>query len=806
MEFLAQQPIDPLEHSLNVLEFHKILGHIAEKCLSDSARNFILNLKPSTDEESIRIRGELIEEIRQLLATSGQPELAGLSDPEPFIDKASKEGILAENELWQIAQMSIISHRLRKIANDSEKYPRLRSLLDGLDDTVSVHSNIVKFIEPPGIFKEDASERLTQLRIAKKEIHDKLQNKLQSMLEDDRYKDYWQEPLITIRNERFVLPLKAEHKQHIPSVIHDRSATGATLFIEPIEMIPLNNQLRELELEERAEKLRILRSLSGIVSAYANQLLSNIQILHQLDYLVAIARFAEQIGANSISVSRENPLVIVGARHPLLILEKGLHNVVPLDIELTPQVHGVIITGPNMGGKTVALKTIGLICAMSACGIPVPANSRTQVPLFSKYFADIGDEQSVEASISSFASHIFHYKLAAENADEHSLVLFDELGSATDPQEGTPISWALMEHLLDRKATVIANTHLGGLLGLATTRDDIENAAMEFDQNKMEPTYRLLVGVPGRSWAVEIAKMLGFPDEILEHAIELYKGGTALDEIISELQHKLADVEDNRKRILDERADIAKKREFLEALISSNQIKEKELERLRKSYEEQRDTRILAALERELEKIQSEWNSIISEKPPEPKKRQRGDEFISRLKKRIKESERKFARNRGKPKELRKGDRIFIYRLHKWGDVLDPTDESGYVRVLVGNLPMRIHSSSVDTETEYERKKRNKRKNRRTGGINYEKRKVPPKIDVRGLTPDDAWDKIDHILDDAISSGDAKEILIIHGKGKGTLRRMIRDKLHSDKRISQLKLPDQRDGGDGATIAVVEKE
>ncbi|MCD6595187.1 Smr/MutS family protein [bacterium] len=805
MDFLLQKDINPLEHALKVLEFPKILEHIASKCLSDVAKKFVIGLRPSTDEESIGIRGELIEEIRQLLAISGQPELTGLSDPEPFVDKASKEGVLAENELWEIAQTSIIVHRLRKIANDSEKYPRLRSLLDGLEDTVSVHSNIIKFIEPPGIFKENASERLTQLRIAKKQIHDKLQDKLQNMLEDDKYKDYWQEPLITLRNERFVIPLKAEHKQHIPSVIHDRSATGATLFVEPIEMIPLNNQLRELELEEKAEKQRILRNLSGIVSAYAEQFLFNLQILHQLDFLVAVAHFADGIGANSPSVSRDNPLVIVGARHPILILEQGRENVIPLDIELNLQIKGIIITGPNMGGKTVALKTIGLICAMSACGIPVPADSRTQIPLFSKFFADIGDEQSVEASISSFASHIFHYKLAAENADEHSLVLFDELGSATDPQEGTPISWALVEHLLDRNATIIANTHLGGLLGLATTRGDIENSAMEFNQNRMEPTYRLLVGVPGRSWALEIAKMLGFPDRILNRAGELYEGGNALDEIISQLQRKLADVEDNRERIIEERTDLANKRELLEALISSNQIKEKELLRLRKSYEEQRDTRIFAALERKLGKIQDEWNSIILEKSPEPKKRRQGDEFISRLKKQIKESERKFARNRGKSKELHSGDRIFVYRLHKWGDVLDPTDESGYVRVLIGNLPMRIHSSGVDTETEYERKKRNKNKNRKSGSVHYEPRKSPPNIDVRGLSADDAWDKIDHILDDAFSSNE-KKIFIIHGKGKGTLRRIIRDKLHSDKRISQLMLPDERDGGDGATIAVIKSE
>jgi len=680
----------------------------------------------------------------------------------------------------------------------------MRALLDGLESTPSVHSNIERFIAPPGVFKEDASERLSQLRIAKKDIHDKLQDKLQSMLESDKYKDYWQEQLVTLRNERFVLPLKAEHKQHIPSVIHDRSASEMTIFIEPIEIVPLNNQLRELELEERSERLRIMRNLSEIIGAYGQQLISNLAIMHQLDFLIAVAYFADEFKANSPSVAAANPFVCVGARHPLLIIEKGFANVVPLDMELSPRVKGVIITGPNMGGKTVALKTIGLLTVMASCGIPITAEARTQLPLFDKIFADIGDEQSVEASVSSFASHIIHYKQAVENADERTLVIFDELGSSTDPQEGTPIAWALIEKLLDRKATVIANTHLGGLLGFATTRDDIENGAMEFDQNKMEPTYRFLLGVPGRSWANEISELLGFPAEILHRARELSEGGTALDKIIAQLQHKLADLEDNQRRVREERNDIKNKRLLVEGLIASNQIKEKEMSRLRRVYEEQRDTRIAAAIERELDKIQHEWNAIIAKQPPAPDKRRKGDDFLARIRKRLKHAEKTIALRQGRSKKLEREQRVFIYRLHKWGDVLDPTDEHGFVRVLVGNLPLRIHSSGVDTESEFEKKKQKSREKHSDGGVSYSERKVPQQVDIRGLPPDEAWDKLDHVLDDAIAS-DTKEILIVHGKGKGVLRRLVRDKLHLDKRIEQLMLPDERMGGDGATIAVMKK-
>jgi len=801
MKLELHPEIDPLEHSLDALEFPKILQIIAGRCVSSFAADSILALKPLKDEEQIRIRQELVEEIRQLLATSGQPELAGLGEFEPAIDKASKEGILEEEQLWNIARISRMVHQLTNIASDRERYARLRSLLDGLEETPSVHSNIERFIASPGVFKEDASERLTQLRIAQKDIHDKLQVKLQSMLEDTKYSNYWQESLITIRNERFVLPLKSEHKQHIPSVIHDRSSSGATLFVEPIEIVPLNNQLRELQLEENAERQRIMRNLSGIVKAYSAQLIANIGILHRLDFFSAIAHFADKIFANQPHVSKGNPLAIIGARHPLLILENGRENIVPLDFELNPQIHGVIITGPNMGGKTVALKTIGLLSIMSVCGLPIPAESRTQIPLFSKVFADIGDEQSVEASISSYASHIIHYHNAAELADDNSLVLLDELGSSTDPQEGTPISWAFMEHLLDKRAIVIANTHLGGLLGLATTRDDIENAAMEFNQDAMEPTYRLSLGVPGRSWAMEISRMLGFLETILTRAKELSEGGSAMDKIISQLQRKLSEADDIRRRLREEQSDIVGKRQVLEGLLISNQRKEKELERLRRSYEELRETRIKAALEREVQRIKLEWAEIISKEPPEAMLRSKAEKYQAQLKKRLRQAEKNISKRQGQPKSLEPGERIFVYRLHKWGDVLDETDEQGFVRILVGNLPLRIHSSGVDTESEYERKR--KRHKKPIGrGVSYRPREIPNKIDVRGFSREEAWDKVDHVIDDAVSSG-AERVWIIHGKGTGALRRLIRDKLHLDNRVEKMLLPEEKDGGDGATVALI---
>lgn len=805
MQFKLPEPLEPMHHAMDVLEFGKVIENIAKRCLSDTAREMVRKLTPLSDVELIRTRQELVEEMRQLLAISGQPELAGLSDARMHVDKALKEGVLNEEQLWEIASCSKLVHRLTRILPQRERFPRLRSLLDGLENTPSIHSNILRFIEPPGVFKEDASERLTQLRIAKKEVHDRLQERLSDMLVEPKYADYWQETLITLRNERFVLPLKAEHKQHLPSVIHDRSASGATVFVEPIEIVPLNNQLRELELEEREEKLRVLRNLSGIIASYANQMLSNIQILYRLDFLTAISRFADELHANPPAVDENIPLRIVGARHPMLIIERGYEAVVPLDVEIMQKAGCILITGPNMGGKTVALKTIGILSLMATCGLPVPAEARTQIPIFERFFADIGDEQSVEASISSFASHISHYTQALRNAGKKSLVLLDELGSATDPQEGTPLSWALIEGLLEKGAMVIANTHLGGLLGIESTRSDVINAAMEFDQNTMVPTYRMISGIPGRSWAAEIAGMLGFPEDVLKRARELSRGGSALDEIIKNLQAKLNEVQDMRNRLSEERMDMRGKREVLEGMIVSNRMKEKEVDRMRRVYDEQRESRIAAAVERELEKMRLQWEKIILDSPPPARKRKNAEDFIAQKKAHLRRREKSIARRRGLPKNLEKGQRVFIYRLRKWAEVLEQTDEQGFVRVLAGDFTLRIHSSGVDTEDEYE-KKRRKRKSHGAGkDIKYTQRESPQTIDVRGNFPEDAWNKIDHILDDAVSS-DTPQILIIHGKGRGVLRRIIRDRLREDRRIYRIKLPDERQGGDGATIAILRED
>lgn len=795
-----------LQHTAEVIEFSRVVEYIANKCVSYNGKQIARNLSPIGDIELIRARQEIIEEIRRLLSVSSQPDLTGFSEVEVFIGLAMKDGILSQEELWAVTQVSSLCSRLLKIARDKQSYPRLRNLLDGISDTLPVHSNIMRLLVPPGVLRDDATEKLVQLKNEKKVVHDKLIAKLESMLGSTEFSQYWQEPIITIRNGRFVLPIKIEHKNHIPSVIHDRSESGATVFVEPIEVIPMNNQIRELELEEQAERRRIFRNLSAIVSAYGPQLLDNIKILHYLDFLVACAHFADEFKCNFPHTSPDAPLNLVDAKNPILLIEwKDNERVVPLNIELQRGKKCIIITGPNMGGKTVALKTIGLACMMASCGLPIPADVRSSVPLFTKFFADIGDEQSTEASISSFASHIIHWNESANDADDRSLVLLDELGSATDPDEGTALSFAFVENLLNKGATVIATTHLGGLMGLSNSRNDTINASMEFDIGTMSPTYRMLVDVPGRSWAMEIAERLNLPSEILARAKQLRGSETLnISSLISELQKKLREIDDLRKKIVEETQDIRLKREFLEELISSNTEKQKELARLKKIYEFEKDDKIASAIERELNKIRDEWNQIIAQKPPERETQKSAENFINKIKARLRQAEKISAQKRGVPKNFEKGQRVYIWRLRQWGEVIEATDENGFVKVLVGRMNLRIHSSGVDSEEEY-RDRRRKKVAEKKGGVSYKIPKVPDKLDIRGMQQEDAWDTIDRALDNAIVA-EIREILIIHGKGTGTLRRFVRDKLRSDKRVSQLKLPPNNLGGDGATIAVITQE
>ncbi|RKZ30213.1 endonuclease MutS2, partial [bacterium] len=589
------------EHALGVLEFGRIRKLVKEACDSELGKEKAEELYPLDSAEQVRNRLELVSEIIRALEEAGQPDLSGIADVRQQITLVTKEGVLSADDLWKIGCIADLSNRLshysKKGCNDK---PHLGEVLGSLFEIPGIAGRITEYIIPPGELSEDATPLLTDLRKRKAVTHEKLQAKLESYIGNPKYENILQDEFVTLRHGRFVLPVKIERKQEIQGVIHDRSASGATLFIEPLPIVELNNEMRELELAEEAERERIFRLLSELVAAHAESLKANLEILGRLDFLVACARVARRFDSTCPEYGKSEDFILEKARHPMLIIE-GEENedfeVVPLDIELRDSSRALVVTGPNMGGKTVALKTCGLLAAMTQSGLPIPAGENSKIPHLSGIFADIGDEQSIDDSLSSFAAHVNRWQEAVLGADENSLVLIDELGSATDPEEGTPLSRALLEELIEKHSYLIVTTHLGGLKALAVATDGVENGAMEFDQDELRPTYRLKTGIPGRSWAFQISRRLGLDERILERGEKLIgESGSHIDRLIADLQRKMREAESLRANVKSELKALKQEKETLNALIKANEEKASRVEELRKRYEDDR----LEMLEREM--------------------------------------------------------------------------------------------------------------------------------------------------------------------------------------------------------------
>lgn len=739
----------------------------------------------------IRSRLELISEIIASLRESGQPDLAGLYDVREEIILSTKGGVLTPEGLWKVGLLAELSNRLVHFARRGcENRPKLSALLGSLEEIPGLGNSIIEFIASPGELLDDATPLLRDLRKRRAIVRDKLQGKLESYLHNPQYEKYLQDELITLRNGRFVLPVKIEHKAEIAGVIHDRSSSGATLFIEPLPVVDMNNELRELELAEKAERERILKLLSEMVAAHATKLRANTDSLTFVDFLVSCGRMARRFDAICPAYDESDDFVLMQARHPLLLIEEEEtedFKVVPLDIELLGGTKSLVITGPNMGGKTVALKTCGLLSLMANCGLPIPADSASRIPHLSAIFADIGDEQSIDNSLSSFAAHVRRWQEAVDSSDERSLILIDELGSSTDPEEGTPLSRALLEELIARGTYIVVTTHLGGLKALAVATDGVENGAMTFDQEHLQPTYELKTGAPGRSWAFEIAKRLGLSGKILNRGHELIgKEGSHIDNLIADLQNKTRLAEQLYSKAKLEIGNLKSDREMLDALIQSNKERKHKLEELRKRYEDDK----LEMLERELA---IERRKISDKLRKYRKAGEAAEAARESVKKRMDEVVKEKRQRRGPSRKFAKGDRVWLYRMQKHGLILRPTDSRGYILVDIEGLKVRMHSSAAmepkDDNISVPRGK----------NLRYERPQVSAAKDLRGMTFEQAWEIIDRWISDALVVR-MPRLNVVHGKGTGALRDKIRAKFDRDKRIKAWHIAEMHEGGDGATI------
>lgn len=798
--------------TLNVLEYPKILGQLAGFCDFSASIDLARALEPTSSYELAIARIAETTEARKLFSMESTG-VGAAHDIRPQVDLAARGGVLDPHALLDVKSTLISCRDLKKsFEKRTEEYPRLTQIVLGLPDTHGLVDSITRILSERGEILDSASPKLGDIRRNLRVAQDRLMTRLQKYVTDSKTVSMLQEPIITMRDGRYVIPLRAEFKGKIKSIIHDQSSSGATLFVEPLPVVEANNEIRELQLSQRDEERRILAQVSALIGEHATELKYGVENLAALDLAFAKAKYADELKASEpilhelksagSKLKDSQPstfnlptLNLVHARHPLL----DHNNVVPIDIDPAPGTRAIVITGPNTGGKTVSLKTLGLLVVMAQSGLHIPAQSGSELPCFHSVWADIGDEQSIEQSLSTFSGHITNIIRIIKKIDERSLVIFDELGSGTDPQEGAAIARAILSHLLDVGAMTLVATHYPELKTFAHGTDGVVNASLEFDIKTLRPTYKLTLGLPGRSNALLIAQKLGLPQSIIDSArAEINPLDLRADKLLD-------DIRKERNRTSREREKLEKARAKLEA--QSRDVEK----RLEKIEDERRETLARARAEGELEVAVLKQN--MDSLKQQLKKAKQPLEAIKLIEEKIGKIEEKVEQpverksnqlSVSSHQSLRLGERVTVSTLNAEG-VVTALGESD-AEVQIGTIRMRARlsdlvrraseQSSVSSKQKAESGKQiaeSGRPNTKSPGM---------EVDLRGLMAEDALDKMERYLEQAFLSG-LPFVRIIHGKGTGRLRQAVREALRGHEYIKSFEEGGSTEGGEGVTVAIL---
>jgi DNA mismatch repair protein MutS2 len=792
------------EHTLKVLEFDKIKKMLASRCLSDWGKELCVSLFPCRDKETTEKEIRETSELKDILLYEERFPLAPIRDVRESLKKAGIEGIhLEPRELLNIGEMLAISEALLKfIKPKEEKYLNIFKLLSQLRSFDQIQSAINSAVDRSGEIKDTASGKLSDLRHQKKTVRNRLLDKLESMIGARKIKGPRQDDIITIRDGRYVIPMDEAEFFQQRGIVHDKSKSGATLFVEPLVVVGLNNQLRELTLEEEKEIERILKEITSMIRTESEDMKITVKALQRLDFIYAKAKLSFDYDGSPPLLNEQGYINLIEARHPLLDVspdssqtageeegeQKG-RTTVPLSLSLGKDYTTLIITGPNTGGKTVALKAVGLLTLMALSGLHIPVKPYSEICVFKKIYADIGDEQSIEMSISTFSSHMTQIKKAVEDSDSETLVLLDELGGGTDPKEGVALGEAIIDQLIKKEAKLIATTHHGALKILAEEYPQIRNASLEFDKETLTPTYRFQIGYPGSSYAIEIAQRLGMPREVIEKAQELVGSKERdLGLLLESLERDLKTVRENRKA-LDEQTKISEElvnlyKDKLENLESKERdLKTKALKESKQMVE---TTRV------ELERLIALIRKTQAEKQVVKEAHHILEEKRTSISKELEKFEEKIVKKLG---IVKPGDAVWIEPLGIKGEVVEKDEHSGKIKVLVGNITYTVEESEL---TRIEDKEKVEAKSEYIG-TPYTIPHVSPEIDLRGLLAEEAFGVVDKYLDDAYLAG-LSQVSLIHGKGTGALRKKVSDFLSHHHRVEEFRLGEWNEGGSGVTI------
>lgn len=782
------------ERTLRVLEFTKIRDRLASKAMTDMGRERCEALVPSSNMTEIQRMQAETEEATVILQYVGASPLVPFSDVRASLTLAEKGATLSPKALLEVAALMQSARAARKaLDTERDNTPILKELAQRLSTLHNVEQDITNAIISEDEIADRASNELMDIRRHLRGANERIKEKLNQMIRSSAFQKYLQDPIVTMRNDRYCLPVKAEYRGSVPGLVHDQSSTGATLFIEPMAAVEMGNELKTWAAKEKQEIERILAALSAEIAPYADQLRETVETLAELDYIFAKGMLSREMNAVSPKLNQNGYINIIRGRHPLIDREK----VVPSNLWMGKDFTSLIITGPNTGGKTVTLKTVGLLTLMAQAGLQVPADLGTELAVFEQVFADIGDEQSIEQSLSTFSGHMTTIVSIMHEVTPDDLVLFDELGAGTDPTEGAALAQAILQRLLNIRVRTLATTHYSELKAFALSTKGVENASVEFDVETLRPTYRLSIGVPGKSNAFEISRRLGLPENLIDDAKKLLSSDSVrFEDVIANAEYHRQVAEREREIARQASAETVKLRD--------------EAEKLRKQMEDQRENTIKKAkadARRIMEQTRRESESIIADLKRMKKEQQNPDAQVNAIRRRIENNVDNLSEGLLQkvdtglpPKEVRKGDTVEILTIGSQGTVLAPANAKGEVEVQAGILKLKVNISQLRLVKQPDKPKPQPTSvHLKTGAM---ERTVRMECDVRGMALDEAIMTVDQYLDQAILAG-MGEVSIIHGKGTGVLRSGIQQHLKYHMHVASCRLGVYGEGESGVTIVTL---
>ncbi|MGG3194680.1 endonuclease MutS2 [Priestia aryabhattai] len=777
----------------HVLEFNKVKEQLQKKVASSLGREKVANLIPSTQYEEVVKWQEATDEATTVLRLRGNVPLGGIFDVRPSVKRAEIGGTLSSNELLDVASTIYAARQVKQfieqvVEDEDLQLPIITEHIEKLMPLPEVEQTIKMSIDENGTVLDGASDQLRGIRQKLRSTESRIREKLESLIRSSSAQKMLSDAIVTIRNERFVIPVKQEYRSAYGGIVHDQSSSGATLFIEPQAIVTLNNELQEAKVKEKQEIERILIALTVQVAEVANELRQNVYLLGELDFMFAKGRYSHELKASKPKMNDRGYIKLVKAKHPLIAQE----DVVANDIELGDQYTSIVITGPNTGGKTVTLKTLGLFTLMAQAGLQIPALDGSEMAVFKHVFADIGDEQSIEQSLSTFSSHMVNIVDILQKVDHESLVLFDELGAGTDPQEGAALAISILDQVYERGARVVATTHYPELKAYGYNREGVVNASVEFDIETLSPTYKLLIGVPGRSNAFEISKRLGLSAEVIERA-KGYIGSET-----NKVENMIASLEDSRRQSeheLEEAEELRKEAQKLHKELQSQIIEFNEKrDKLYEKAEEKAQATVQAASE-EAEKIISDLRKMSQKNHALVKEHE-----LIEARKRLEDAVPTLEKNKKKPavpkkqeRTLQAGDEVKVLSWGQKGTLVEQVSNNEW-QVQMGIMKMKVKEK--DLEYISSPKPVETKPLAMVKGKDYH---VNLELDLRGERYENALIRVEKYIDDALLANYPR-VSIIHGKGTGALRKGVQEYLKNHRSVKNIRFGEASEGGSGVTV------